>query len=180
MEHVVVHDDRASPVEWAVRREAEGWSGLAMPDHLMTGRRGAWHPFSALGAMAAVTTRVTLMTAYANNLMRSPVEYAQAALSLHRLSSGRFEVGLGAGWARDELVAAGLPYPAARERAERLREAVLIVRDLLHGGCRYDGRHYRVDIAAAGPPAERRPLLSPHSAAPGPSTTSRPCSTGSR
>src|SRR4051812_5043099 len=56
------------------RCEAEGWSGVAVADHVNIGRRGAWHPFSLLGAMAGATTRVTLTTAYANNLMRSPVE----------------------------------------------------------------------------------------------------------
>ena len=85
MEHVVVYNgDRLDPVEWAARREGEGWSGLAMADHVSSGRGGVqWHPFSAPGAMAVGTKRVSLTTAYANNLMRSPVEYAQAALSLH-------------------------------------------------------------------------------------------------
>ena len=109
--------------------------------------------------MAVVTERVALTTAYANNLMRSPVEYAQAALSLHALSAGRFQVGLGAGWAKDEIVASGLEYPTARERAERFREAVVIVRDLLRGPCHYDGLHYKIDLAAAGPAATPPPIL---------------------
>jgi alkanesulfonate monooxygenase SsuD/methylene tetrahydromethanopterin reductase-like flavin-dependent oxidoreductase (luciferase family) len=159
MDYVVLYNDRANPVEWASRREAEGWSGLAVGDHVSSGRAGAWHPFSALGAMAAVTERVTLTTAYANNLMRSPVECAQAALSLHALSAGRFQVGLGAGWAKDEIVASGLEYPTSRERAVRFREAVVIVRDLLRGPCRYDGEHYKIDLAAAGPPAAAPPVL---------------------
>ena len=151
--------DRLSPVDWARRREEEGWHGVAMADHILNGQRGSWHPFAALGAMAVSTTRVTLTTAYGNNLMRSPVEFAQAALSLHALSSGRYEVGLGAGWAKDELVAAGLDYPPPRERAERFREAAIIVRDLLRGACKHDGRHYKIDLLAAGPPADPPPIL---------------------
>ncbi|MEA3214026.1 MAG: hypothetical protein QOJ19_182, partial [Acidimicrobiia bacterium] len=133
--------------------------GVAMADHISYGRQGAWHPFSALGAMAVSTAQVTLTTAYANNLMRSPVEYAQAALSLHALANGRFQAGLGAGWVKDEIVASGLEYPPPRIRAERFRDAVLIVRDLLRGSCRHDGDHYKVDLGAVGPRADPAPLL---------------------
>ena len=177
----VYNGDRLSPVDWARRREEEGWHGVAMADHIVTGRRGHWHPFAALGAMAVSTSRVTLTTAYGNNLMRSPVEFAQAALSLHALSSGRYEVGLGAGWAKEELVASGLDYPPPRQRAERFREAVIVVRDLLRGACKHDGRHYKVDLLAAGPagrPAARS--SPPRSEERGRSGTSRRCSTGSR
>lgn len=109
--------------------------------------------------MAASTDRVLLTTAYANNLMRSPVEVAQAGLSLHALSEGRYEVGLGAGWAEGEITGSSLDYPDARGRAERFREAVMIVRDLLSGPCRFDGQHYTIDLPVAGPPADSPPLL---------------------
>ena len=149
----------SAPSSWARRREREGWHGVAVADHILSGQRGNWHPFAALGAMAVSTTRVTLTTAYGNNLMRSPVEFAQASLSLHALSSGRYQVGLGAGWAKEEIVASGLDFPAPRERAERFREAVIIVRDLLRGPCRHDGRHYKVDLPAAGPAVDPPPVL---------------------
>ena len=42
------------------------------------------------------------ISCFANNLLRSPVEFAQAALTLQRASDGRFEAGLGAGWSREE------------------------------------------------------------------------------
>jgi alkanesulfonate monooxygenase SsuD/methylene tetrahydromethanopterin reductase-like flavin-dependent oxidoreductase (luciferase family) len=147
------------PVDWAVRREAEGWTGLAVADHIVAGDQGLWHPVAVLGALAAATSRVTLATAYTNNLMRSPVECAQAALSLHALSGGRFELGLGAGWAMDEIVSAGLDFPIPRERAERFHEAAVIVHALLRGPCRHEGAHYKVDLAAAGPVADPLPPL---------------------
>jgi alkanesulfonate monooxygenase SsuD/methylene tetrahydromethanopterin reductase-like flavin-dependent oxidoreductase (luciferase family) len=59
----------------------------------------------------------------------------------------------------DEIVASGLQFPSPRERAERFREAVVIVRDLLRGACRHDGEHYKIDLAAAGPQAEQPPVL---------------------
>src|SRR6476659_8881671 len=80
---------------------------------------GLWpHPFVLLGAMAAATSRVALMTATANNLVRSPVETAQAAITLNDLSQGRFALGLGAGWNRNRIEAMGIEFPSPRARAE--------------------------------------------------------------
>jgi len=147
-----------SYARWAADREAEGWHGLAVGDHVLSDRLLP-HPFVLLGAMATATSRVELMTATANNLVRSPVETAQAALTLHELSGGRFALGLGAGWQRDELEASGIAYPSPRERAERYVAAIQIVRDLFSTGRAVgDGRHYKVDINLAHPP-RRAPQL---------------------
>jgi alkanesulfonate monooxygenase SsuD/methylene tetrahydromethanopterin reductase-like flavin-dependent oxidoreductase (luciferase family) len=159
VEYFVVYNSDSSPQTWAQQREAEGWDGVAMADHVDYGGRGWWHPFSTLGAMAARTDRVQLTTAYANNLIRSPVEVAQAALSLHALSAGRFEVGLGAGWADQEIIGSSLDYPGPRERAERFREAVLVVRDLLTGPCAFQGDHYQIDLQTIGPLSDPPPRL---------------------
>ena len=153
------NDDDGGPVAWGRRRDGEGWTGVALADHINAGGQGWWHPFVTLGAVAAVTQRVRLTHAFANNLMRSPVEYAQAALSLHAISGGRFEVGIGAGWVEAEMRGAGLVFPSPKERAERLREAVVIIRDLLRGGCRHHGAHYDVSLKTAGPATGDPPLL---------------------
>ena len=151
------------PAAWSREREDEGWHGLGCADHyLSVGRsvRGFPHLWASLGAMAAVTTRVQLQSAFGNNLVRSPVEFAQAALMVHAQSGGRMEAGLGAGWARAELEAAGLPFPDGRTRARMLREALLIVRDLLRTGtCRFEGEHYRVDVPVLGPLTDPPPPL---------------------
>ena len=73
-----------------------------MTDHLWAGTTPFSHWAVTLGQLAEVTERVTLLSCFANNLLRSPVEFAQAALALQRASGGRFEAGLGAG-----LVAGG-------------------------------------------------------------------------
>src|SRR3954471_5293712 len=98
------------PGPWAADREAEGWDGLGMYDHwyLSTVGRGLFHPFAVLGNVAGLTSRLRLTTTFANNLARSPVEFAQAALTLQYLSAGRFDAGLGAGWSAQELEGAGL------------------------------------------------------------------------
>ncbi len=102
---------------------------------------------------------MTISTAFVNNLFRSPVEVAQAALQLQQVSDGRFELGLGAGWADEEVVGAGLRYPPPGERAGRFAEAAQIIRALLHDkSCRFEGEHYSIDVPRVGPDVDP-PLL---------------------
>lgn len=148
------------PGVWAAAREAEGWQAALVPDHLVTDQpSGEMHPFVALGAMSAATSTITLGTAFANNLMRSPVEFAQAALTIQAVSSGRFEAGLGAGWLKAEIVGAGLPYPPSPERARRFKEAVDVVRHLFAREGGFSGEFYNVTHDHVGPAVDP-PVLS--------------------
>ncbi len=146
---------------WAAEREAEGWDGVAIGDHwFLEGSGGCAHAFVVLAHAAASTSSIGLSTSFANNLFRTPVELAQAALTLQLVSGGRFELGVGAGWAQQELIGAGLDHPEPAVRVRRLREAVCIVRALLAGGCQFNGEFYRVDLPAAGIAVESPPRLS--------------------
>jgi alkanesulfonate monooxygenase SsuD/methylene tetrahydromethanopterin reductase-like flavin-dependent oxidoreductase (luciferase family) len=140
------------PVAWAQRREAEGWHVLGCADHLWSSNRPFPHAWVTLGAFAAATARPQLTTSFANNLLRSPVEFALASLQMHQVSNGRFEAGLGAGWSRAEIVGIGDAYPSPGERVERYREAIQIVRELLtNRRCTFEGRYYNVDVPKLGP-----------------------------
>ena len=156
-------DAIADPAGWARQREAEGWHGLGCADHYFSAGRSLRafpHVWVSLGAMAAATSRVRLQSGFGNNLLRSPVEFAQASLMLHAQSAGRAEAGLGAGWARAEVEAAGLTFPDGPTRARMLREAILVVRDLLRRGqCRFTGEHYQVDVPVLGPLVDPPPAL---------------------
>ncbi|MGD9751058.1 MAG: LLM class flavin-dependent oxidoreductase [Acidimicrobiia bacterium] len=149
------------PGPWAAEREAEGWHGLAVGDHwYLDGVGGCLNPFVVLGDAAARTSTIGLSTAYANNLARHPVELAQAALSVQFVSGGRFELGIGTGWAKREILGAGLAFPSPRERIERLRETIHIARQLFAGACAFHGRHYDVELPAAGVSCPSPPALS--------------------
>lgn len=78
-------DAAIDPIDWARRREAEGRDGLSVADHVFTARRAYPHVWVTATAMAMATTRATISTAFANNLLRSPVEVA--ALQLQRVST---------------------------------------------------------------------------------------------
>ena len=141
-------------------REAEGWDGIGVTDHLWAGTTPFSHWAVTLGQLAAVTERVTLLSCFANNLLRSPVEFAQAALALQRASGGRFEAGLGAGWSREEIEGIGECFPDPAVRAERYAEAVRVVRELFETGrCSFAGEHYRVEVPVIGPAGEPPPPI---------------------
>lgn len=153
-------DVRTDVSEWARRREAQGWQVLSVADHFFTSARPYPHVWVAASAIALATTTPKVTTAFVNNMFRSPVEVAQAAMLLQQLSGGRFELGLGAGWAKSEMLAAGMPYPEARDRAGAFIEAVQIVRSLLHeGSCSFAGTYYDVDIKVLGPRPDAPPPL---------------------
>lgn len=161
MEYVTnLMDVGVNPGEWGRRREAQGWHVLSVADHFFTETRPFPHVWVSAAAIAEATTDVTITTAFTNNLLRSPVEVAQAALQMQNVAEGRFELGLGAGWAREELVRAGMPYPQPRDRAGAFIEAVQIVRSLLHtGAASFAGEYYQVDVAQLGPVSAQPPPL---------------------
>jgi alkanesulfonate monooxygenase SsuD/methylene tetrahydromethanopterin reductase-like flavin-dependent oxidoreductase (luciferase family) len=137
---------------WAAEREDEGWSILAVSDHIFMDVGGAtpsWFPHVWVTAaqMAAATTTARLMSTYANNLLRSPVEFVQASLSMQLASCGRWDAGLGAGWNQFEMNSIGEPFPSPRDRADRYIEAVQIVRRLFDdGACEFNGDYYSIAV----------------------------------
>jgi alkanesulfonate monooxygenase SsuD/methylene tetrahydromethanopterin reductase-like flavin-dependent oxidoreductase (luciferase family) len=146
------------PVAWAKRREAEGWSVLGCADHFWSGDRSFPHLWVTLATMAAHTSKVLLTSSFANNLFRSPVEFAAAALQLQQVSGGRFEAGLGAGWSKDEAVGSSLSYPSPGERAGRYIEAIKIVKQLFNDGqCSFHGAYYDIECPRIGPRPEHGP-----------------------
>ncbi|CDP88586.1 MULTISPECIES: LLM class F420-dependent oxidoreductase [Mycolicibacterium] len=100
----------------ARRAEDLGFDVLNVPDHL-----GAAAPFPTLTAVAAATSTLRVGTFVLNAGFYKPALLARDASALWDLSEGRFDLGLGAGYVREEFDAAELPFPSARERIDYLR-----------------------------------------------------------
>ena len=99
----------------ARRAEDLGFDVLHLPDHI-----GAPAPFPTLMAAAAATTTLRVGTFVLNACFYKPALLARDVQALRDLSGGRFELGLGAGYAQHEFEAAELRYPSARERVDYL------------------------------------------------------------
>src|SRR5256885_13877086 len=124
-------------------REVErlGYSALMLSDHLVD----QFAPISALGVAAGVTSTLRLGTFVFNNDLRHPVVLAQELATLDRLSDGRLEIGIGAGWNKPEYESAGIPYDPGTVRIDRLAESISIMKRLFSDGpADFEGRFYRV------------------------------------
>lgn len=150
-------------LDQARRVEDAGIDVFLMRDHFCAGAYGRQlAPFSALAAAAAVTTRLHVGTLVLANDFRHPVIVAHEAASLHHLSGGRFELGIGAGWYQPEYEAAGIPFDPPRQRIDRLEEALAVISGLLdgtrvdHAGAAYHVTGLDLDVL---PRHEGRPRL---------------------
>jgi len=92
---------------------------------------------------------------------RSPVDVGRMAAQIDLLSGGRFVMGLGAGWNESEHKAYGIPFPAVKERMDRLEEALQLMQELwTESPATFNGKHYQLDAADLKPkPASGRPPI---------------------
>ncbi|WP_326837591.1 TIGR03621 family F420-dependent LLM class oxidoreductase [Amycolatopsis rhabdoformis] len=119
-----------SRTEWRARaREVEdlGYDVLQVPDHL-----GMAAPFPALVAAADVTS-LTLGTFVLNAGVVSPAYLARDVADVQRLTDGRLELGLGAGYVPGEFEAVGRPMGSGGERIAKLEKTLAATRELLAG-----------------------------------------------
>jgi probable F420-dependent oxidoreductase len=148
------------PREWvalARRAEETGYSAFQIPDHL-----GRLSTFPSLMAAAAATSHITLSTYVLNQDFRPPGVLAQEASSVHVLTDGRLELGIGAGWAKHEYAQAGLQYDSAGVRVARFEEYVQIVKGLLSATepFSFEGRFFHLqDFAPLPKHARPVPIL---------------------
>lgn len=137
---------------WAdtVRRVEElGYSTLFVPDHF----QDQLGPIAAMTAAAMATDRLRVGSLVFDNDYRHPVTLAMEMATIDRLSEGRLELGLGAGWKRLDYDQAGIPMDPPKVRVDRLIESVQVLRALFSGDpVRFDGEHYRLDGVEGTPP----------------------------
>jgi probable F420-dependent oxidoreductase len=133
-------------LDYARQIEDAGIGVLLIRDHFSAGAFGQQlAPFTALASAAAVTTRLRVGTLVLSNDFRHPAIVAHEAASLHLVSEGRFELGLGAGWYQPEYDAAGIGFDPAGQRISRLEESLGIIRALLAGTQVHHQGAYQID-----------------------------------
>ena len=109
---------------------------------------------------AAKPTRSSLATLVSPVTFRHPAVFAKTAITLDRMSDGRFTLGLGAGWMRAEHEIFGIPFPSLATRFELLEEHLAYLRSAFTPGDRgYAGRNVSLQPIEIQPPASHRPQL---------------------
>src|SRR5215510_7402379 len=134
--HAGAADDEMFDRTLALAHAAEG-SGFAsvwVMDHFwqLPALGGPDEPilegYTLLGALAARTERVQLGTLVTGVTYRNPALLAKIVTTLDVMSKGRAILGIGAAWYEEEHDGLGFDFPAARERLDRLEQAVQICR----------------------------------------------------
>jgi F420-dependent oxidoreductase-like protein len=150
----------------AVAQQAErlGAESIWLFDHFHTVPKPTdeitFESFSSLAALAALTERVRLGHVVICNGFRNPALTAKMAATLDAISGGRFELGIGAGWKRDEWEAYGYGFPETTERLAMLHDGLEVIGRMLEPGqhthATYEGRYYSVRDARNVPKPTQR------------------------
>ncbi len=117
-----------------------------------------------LAGLGAVTSRLRLGTIVSGVTYRNPGLLAKMVTTLDAMTGGRAILGIGAAWHKREHEAYGWPFPAIRERSDRLEEACALLSALFRaeGPVTYEGRYYSLDQAPLSPRrggASRIPIM---------------------
>jgi probable F420-dependent oxidoreductase len=119
--------------ERAQRAESLGYSTLFLADHLLgpgPAMDKASHPVQNLAAIpamahaAAVTSTLNVGCRVFCIDYHDPLVLIKSAMTLDKLSNGRLELGLGAGWLQEEYAAANIAFDPARVRIDRLADVI--------------------------------------------------------
>jgi F420-dependent oxidoreductase-like protein len=152
-----------------VARQAErlGFESIWMYDHFHTVPRPTdeitFESFTSLAALAAGTERIRLGHIVICTAFRNPALTAKMISTLDTISGGRMELGIGAGWKRDEWLAYGYGFPETPERLARLGDDLGVITAMLsgdrHDHATFEGRYAQVRDAINVPKPIQRPRV---------------------
>ena len=131
--------------------EKAGFGYFFRSDHLLpTSKRtnlDSPECWVTLGAIAAQTKTVKFGPMVSPIGFRNPAILARMACTVDSISSGRLQLGVGAGWYEDEYLAHGLQFPSVKVRKEQFHEALQIIRPLTQGGrVAFDGKYFSAHL----------------------------------
>ncbi|MFI1100953.1 LLM class F420-dependent oxidoreductase [Streptomyces melanogenes] len=128
---IFLTDETITPVRLARELEERGFAGLYLPEHthIPVERLSPYppggelprqygrtlDPFVALGQAAAVTGTLGLGTGITLVAQHDPIDLAKQSATLDHLSGGRFALGVGYGWNREEAADHGVEWSTRRE-----------------------------------------------------------------
>lgn len=150
----------------ALEAEENGFSDFVRSDHYLafanTSLPGPTDSWITLAALARETKRIRLGTMVSAATFRLPGPMAIAVAQVDAMSDGRVTLALGAGWAEEEHLAYGIPFPSPMERFDRLEEQLAIIIGIwltpVGASFSFHGTHYQL-VNCPGLP---KPVQLPH------------------
>src|SRR5689334_7069863 len=154
-------------VEVAQQADRLGFESIWLFDHFHTVPRPTdeitFESFTTLSALAALTSRVRLGHVVICTAFRNPALTAKMISTMDAISGGRMDLGIGAGWKRDEWLAYGYGFPETRERLARLGDDLGVISAMLagdkHRHATFAGEHSSVENAINVPKPIQQPRI---------------------
>jgi F420-dependent oxidoreductase-like protein len=153
--------------EVAQQADRLGFESVWLFDHVHTVPEPrdeiTFESFTSLSALAALTERVRLGHIVICTAFRNPALTAKMISTMDSISGGRMELGIGAGWKRDEWLAYGYGFPDTKARLARLREDLEVITRMLagdrHEHATFEGEFSTVRDAINVPKPIQRPRV---------------------
>ena len=144
--------------------ESLGFESAWLFDHFQTVPKPTeeitFESFTTLAALAAHTERVRLGHVVICTAFRNPALTAKMMSTLDVISGGRMELGIGAGWKKDEWLAYGYGYPETPVRLKMLADDLEIIsRMMAPGHATWEGQHASVRDAINVPKPLQQPRV---------------------
>jgi F420-dependent oxidoreductase-like protein len=148
--------------QWA---EQHGYDWFSVMDHLIqippvgAPDEPFMEGWTALSALAAVTSRIRLATLVSSVAYRNPAHLAKIASGVDLISRGRMTLGIGAGWFDKEYRQYGWEFPdRPATRIRQLEEAVrLILAMWTEKRTTFHGKYFHVEDAILEPKPVQKP-----------------------
>lgn len=152
-QHRVSFDEEVSRAQLGERL---GFTGVWGFDHFKPmygeGPGECFDGMTTLAVLAGVTSTVRLGLLVTGVTYRHPSVLACQALTVDHASHGRFDLALGAAWAREEHVELGIDFPPTGQRFDLLEDTLEIVTRLYTGErVTYEGRRISLRNAQMRP-----------------------------
>jgi probable F420-dependent oxidoreductase len=150
-----------------IRRTAElaeelGFASVWTTEHIIVGPEGVdpygrvYDPLVTLGWIAGRTERIGLGTSIVLVPLHNPMHLAKEAATLQELSGGRFTLGVGMGWHKDEYDFMGVEFAGRGRRAD---EAIRLMRALWSGEHDFEGERWSFRGATSEPLPSPQPEI---------------------
>jgi probable F420-dependent oxidoreductase len=151
----------------SIRRVAEtaeelGFDSVWATEHIIVGPEGVdpygrvYDPLVTLGWIAGWTERIGLGTSIVLVPLHNPMHLAKEVATLQELSRGRFTLGVGMGWHKDEFDFMGVEF---KNRGRRADEAIRLMRALWNGDRDFEGQYWSFHDATSEPQPSPQPEI---------------------
>ena len=149
-------DVYATQLEQARLSEELGYDTVWLTEHHFAEDGYSPSLLTIAGAVAATTKRVRIGTFLLLLPLHNAVRVAEDAATVDVISRGRFDLGIGKGYAKHEFLGYGIP---SKQRASRFEEGIDVLRGIwMEDPFSYQGKYYQLQDIRLTP----KPVQQPH------------------